>query len=129
MEGSNEQPHKASTSLAKEIPSPLISRRKESILLPVAYLESSAERDMPGVLPKSVKSLERRTEGWRVGLTEAVESNQSDSDGSIEAPEASKTPCKGGVWLNVDCSLTDFKDKEWNPTPRDTGSISVTDKG
>lgn len=97
----------ASTSLANGNPSPLISGRKDSIVLPVAYLESSnpteKERDKPGVVPENVKSLERRTEGWRVGLKdrETVESDGSQEDSGKSAatvvPDGSGIVWRGGV--------------------------------
>ncbi len=77
-------------SLTNGKPSPLTSGRKDSIVLPVAYLESSnpteSEWDKPGVVPERGKSLERKTEGWRVGLrdreTVKGEGSPEDSDSS-----------------------------------------------
>lgn len=140
-----------STSLANENPSPLTSGRKDSIVLPVAYLESSnpaeKERDKPGVAPERMKSLERRTEGWRVGLRdrETVESNgsQEDSDGSAATvvPDGSGIVWRGGVSLNTKGSpeeTDEYEDPDnispslslsSNPTPGKTGSVSQPDRG
>lgn len=100
-----------STSLANGNPSPLTSGRKDSIVFPVAYLESSnpteKERDKPGVVPEKVKSLERRTEGWRVELgdRETVESDGSqedlDSSAVMVVPDGSGIVWRGGVSLNT----------------------------
>lgn len=128
-----------STSLANGNPSPLTSGRKDSIVLPVAYLASSnpteKERDRPGVVPERVKSLERRTEGWRVGDRETVESDgsQEDSDDSaatVVVPDGSGTVCRGGVSLNTEGSPEETDEDpdnkspslSSNPTPGKTGS-------
>lgn len=118
-------------------------------MLPVAYLESSnpteKERDKPGVVPERVKSLERRTEGWRVGLRdrETVESDgsQEESDGSAATvvPDGSGTIWRGGVSLNTEGSPEETDEDpdnkspslslSSNPTPGETGSVSQPDRG
>lgn len=140
-----------STSLANGNPSPLTSGRKDSNLLPVAYLESSNptenDRDKPGVVPERMKSLERMTEGWRVGLRdrETVErdGSQEDSDGSTATvvPDGSGTVWRGGVSLNSEGSLEETDEDEdpdnkspslslsLNPKPGETGLVSRPDRG
>lgn len=144
-----------STSLPNLYPSPLASGRKDSIELPVAYLESSnpteKERDKPGVAPETVKSLERRTEGWRVGLRdrETVDSDRSqensDSSAATAVPDGSGTVWRGGVPLNTEGSPEVTNGDEdpdpdpdnrstslslsSNPTPWETGSVSQPDRG
>lgn len=141
----------ASTSLARENPSLLTSGRKESIELPVAYRESSNptenDRDKPGVAPESVKSLERRTEGWRVGLRdrETVETDvsQGDSGDSVVTvvPNGSGTVWSGGVSLNTEMSPEEPDEDQdpdtkspslslsSNPTPGRMESVSQPDRG
>ena len=148
-DGSREQPHMGSTSLANGNPSPLTSGRKDSNVLPVAYLESSNPtekgRDKPGVAPERVKSLERRTEGWRVGLRdrETVESvgsqEDSDSSGAMDVPDGSGTVWRGGVSLNNEGSPEETDEDPDNkspslslssyPTPGETGLASQPDRG
>lgn len=140
-----------STSLANGNPSPLTSGRNDSNLLPVAYLESSNppkyDRDKPGVVLEKVKSLERMTEGSRVGLRdrETVESDgsQADSDGSAATvvPDGSGTVWRGEVSLNSEGSPEETdEDKDpdnkspslslsLNPTPGETGLVSQPDRG
>lgn len=125
-----------STSLANGNPSPLISGRKDSILLPVAYLESSypTEKtwDKPGVVLERVKSLESRTEGWRVGLRdrETVESDRSqeDSEGSASTvvPDASGTVWRGGVSLNTEGSPEETDEDPDNKSPLLSLSLNLT---
>lgn len=137
----------ASTSLASENPSLLTSGRKESTELPVAYRESSnpaeKDRDKPGVTPESAKSLERRTEGWRVGLRDReTESDVSQVDSEASAvPDGSGNIWSGGVSLNTEVSPEeDDEDQDpdtkspslslsSNPTPGRTGSVSQPDRG
>lgn len=61
-----------------------MSGKKDSTLLPDAYFDSSnpteEKRDESGVVPKKGKTLERRTEGCRVGLREGVDSDRSPDD-------------------------------------------------
>lgn len=94
-----------------------------------------------------VKSLERRTEGWRVGLRdrETVESDgsQENSDGSATTvvPDGSSTVWRGGVLLNTEGSPEETAEDpdpdnkspslslSSNPTPGKTGSVSQPDRG
>lgn len=139
-----------STSLANGNPSPLSSGRKDSIVLPVAYLGSSnpieKERDKPGVVPEKVKSLERKTEGWRVELgdRETVESDGSQEDlvsSAVMVVPDIGIVWRGGVSLNTKGSpeetvkVEDPDNKSpWlslpsNPTPGETGLVSQPDRG
>lgn len=135
-----------STSLGNGDPSPLTSGRIDSIVLPVAYLESSnpaeKEWDKPGVVPERVKSLERRTEGWRVELRDTVESDgsQEDSDGSEATAMPDGYVLRGGVSLNTEGSPEAEDDPDnkspspslslsSNPTPGETGLVSQLDRG
>lgn len=132
-DGSREQPQMVSTSLANGNPSPLISDRKDSIVLPVAYLDSSnppeTDRDRPGVVLENVKSLERRTEGWRV-------SGGSQED-SMVVPGGSGIVWRGGVRLNPEGfpeeTDPDAKSPRLSrpskPTPGEMGSVSQPDRG
>lgn len=146
-EGCREQPHNGSTSLANGNPSPLTSGRRDSTVFPVAYLESSKpsekERDRPGVVPEKVKSLARRTDGWRD--RETVESDRSQDDSGASgvgvAPDGSGISRRGGVLLNTDGSRGDSGGVEElddnsprlslasNPTPGETGLVSQPDRG
>lgn len=120
-------------------------------MLPVAYFGSSnpteKEWDKLGVAPERVKSLERKTEGWRVGLIdrEIVESDgsQEESEGSAATvvPDGSGTIWRGGVSINTDESPEETDEDEdpdnnspslsilSNPTPGKTVSVSQPDKG
>lgn len=134
-----------STSLANGNPSPLTSGRIDSIVFPIAYLESSnpaeKEWDKPGVVPERVKSLERRTEGWRVGLKDTVESDgsQEDSDGSAVTAMPDGYIRRGGVSLNTEGSPEESDEDpdnkspslslSLNPTPGETGLVSQLDRG
>lgn len=81
-----------------------MSGKKDSTLLPDAYFDSSnpteEERNEPGVVPKKGKTLERRTEGCRVGPRGGVESDSSpDGPGNLgsSVPDGFGILWRGGV--------------------------------